>query len=183
MIEPSQVKLVANLILMNQLLAQIFATSYANQGVTLDDFDTRIRPQAMHQSQHQTFVGVIPEIGDLLASEYQEALATQMGLQRGLLETALATAAPAASEPPATLDAAGSRSSATINRTSTYASGAWLPRNAGCASARTWIHPSPSGSVAIQPTLMVRPYNIVTFLDAAERATISKAIAIYAAEY
>lgn len=94
MLEPSQVKLVANLILLNQLIAQVFATSYADQGVTLDDFDTQIRPQAMRQAKHQSFGGVIPEIGDLLASEYEEALATQMGLQRGLLETALATAAP-----------------------------------------------------------------------------------------
>ncbi|MDO8913699.1 MAG: hypothetical protein Q7V13_17850 [Phenylobacterium sp.] len=89
MIEPSQVKLVANLILINQLIARLFAASYAKQGVTLADFDTVIRPGMMNESANQTFAGVIPEIGDLLAAEYEEALATQMGLQRRQLEAEL----------------------------------------------------------------------------------------------
>lgn len=90
MIEPSQVKLVANLILLNQLIARLFAAGYVEQGVTLEAFATEICPRELKQAENQTFVGVTPEIGDLLSSEYEAALATQMGLQHTHLQAALA---------------------------------------------------------------------------------------------
>ena len=86
MIEPSQVKLAASLMVMQQMVARLFASEYKEKGLTLADFDEVIRANYLQTASVQSFSGMTPEFGDLLAAEFEEALSAQLALQRSLLE-------------------------------------------------------------------------------------------------
>ncbi|MDO8380352.1 hypothetical protein [Phenylobacterium sp.] len=89
MIEPSQVKLAANLMVTQQMIARLFASQYFEKGLKLSDFDAVIRPSYLGQASVQSFEGMTPEFGDLLAAEFEDALSDQLALQRSLLERLL----------------------------------------------------------------------------------------------